>query len=332
MGTLILIGIGLIVLILVGVLVFALFGGGFGGDEVAQKRLDEFVGGIIEEEEEERKREEKKPSKLTKSLDETIEKRGWGEGIKLQLAQANLKITPTEYIMLVFISIVSTGALAFLIYKNLPLTLGGAVLGFFLPRFYLGMRKRKRLKMFNDQLGDTINLMANGLRAGYSILQAMESVADEMPDPIAEEFKRVVREIQLGVPTEQAMNNMARRVPSDDLDLMITAINVQHEVGGNLAEILEVIGFVIRERVRIAGEIKTLTAQGMLSGYVISFLPIVLGLILFAMNQEYLGRMIFPCEETPCKTQPCGWIMTGVALGMIAIGFFAIQKIVRIEV
>ncbi|RME42981.1 MAG: secretion system protein, partial [Caldilineae bacterium] len=219
-----------------------------------------------------------------------------------------------------------------LIYKNLPLTLGGAVLGFFLPRFYLGMRKRKRLKLFHDQLGDTINLMANGLRAGYSILQAMESVADEMPDPIAEEFKRVVREIQLGVPTEQAMNNMARRVPSDDLDLMITAINVQHEVGGNLAEILEVIGFVIRERVRIAGEIKTLTAQGMLSGYVISFLPIVLGLILFAMNQEYLGRMIFPCEETPCKTQPCGWIMTGVALGMIAIGFFAIQKIVRIEV
>ncbi|RME45691.1 MAG: hypothetical protein D6796_10075, partial [Caldilineae bacterium] len=146
MGTLILIGIGLIVLILVGVLVFALFGGRLGGDEVAQKRLDEFVGGIIEEEEEERKREEKKPSKLTKSLDETIEKRGWGEGIKLQLAQANLKITPTEYIMLVFISIVSTGALAFLIYKNLPLTLGGAVLGFFLPRFYLGMRKRKRLK------------------------------------------------------------------------------------------------------------------------------------------------------------------------------------------
>ena len=332
-GTLILvIGGGLVFLVLVGVLAFALFRGGFGGDEVAQKRLDEFVGGIIEEEEVERKREEKKPSKLTQSLDETIEKRGWGEGIKLQLAQANLKITPTEYIMLVFISIVSTGALAFLIYRNLPLSLGGAVLGFFLPRFYLGMRKRKRLKMFNDQLGDTINLMANGLRAGYSILQAMESVAQEMPNPIAEEFKRVVREIQLGVPTEQAMNNMARRIPSDDLDLMITAINVQHEVGGNLAEILEVIGFVIRERVRIAGEIKTLTAQGMLSGYVISFLPIVLALILFAMNQEYLGRMIFPCEETPCKTQPCGWIMTGVALGMIAIGFFAIQKIVRIEV
>jgi len=332
MDQILVIGGGLVFLVLIGVLVFVLFRGDFGGDEVAQKRLDEFVGGIVEEEQEDRKQEKKKPSKLTQSLDETIEKRGWGEGIKLQLAQANLKITPTEYIMLVFISIVSTGALAFLIYKNLPLTLGGAVLGFFLPRFYLGMRKRKRLKMFNDQLGDTINLMANGLRAGYSILQAMESVAQEMPDPIAEEFKRVVREIQLGIPTEQAMNNMARRIPSDDLDLMITAINVQHEVGGNLAEILEVIGFVIRERVRIAGEIKTLTAQGMLSGYVISFLPIVLGLILFAMNQEYLGRMIFPCEETPCKTQPCGWIMTGVALGMIAIGFFAIQKIVRIEV
>jgi len=162
----------------------------------------------------------------------------------------------------------------------------------------------------------------------------MDSVGNEMPDPIAEEFQRVVREIQLGIPQERAMNNMVRRIPSDDLDLMITAINVQHEVGGNLAEILEVISFVIRERVRIAGEIKTLTAQGMLGGYIISLLPIVLGLILFAMNQEYIGRMIFACEGggTSCAAQPCGWIMTGVALIMIVIGFAAIQKIVKIEV
>jgi tight adherence protein B len=333
MNPILLIGLGIVLLLGIGVVVFAVTRGGGGSDKATQDRLDQFVVGIDGTEEKKgEKKEDRGPSKLTQNIDEAIEGRGFSQKIQTQLAQANLKMTSTEYLMLLFICIVAAAGLAFLIYRNLPLALAGGVVGFFLPRFYLGMRKRKRLSMFDNQLGDTITLMANGLRSGYSILQAMESVSREMPDPIAEEFKRVVREIQLGVPNEQAMNNMVRRIPSADLDLMITAINVQHEVGGNLAEILEVISHVIRERVRIAGEIKTLTAQGMMSGYIISLLPIILGLILFAMNQEYLGRMIFPCESDPCVTQPCGWIMTGVALGMIAIGFFAIQKIVRIEV
>jgi tight adherence protein B len=151
----------------------------------------------------------------------------------------------------------------------------------------------------------------------------MEAVAKELPPPIAIEFARVVREIGLGLSNEQAMNNMLRRIQSDDLDLMITAINVQHEVGGNLAEILEVIGFTIRERVRIKGEIRVLTAQGMMSGYVISFLPIVLGLILYLMNPDYISNMF---------QEFCGWIMIGVAVTGIVTGFIAIQKIVRIEV
>ena len=118
---------------------------------------------------------------------------------------------------------------------------------------------------------------------------------------------------------------------------MVTAISVQSEVGGNLAEILEIIGFVIRERVRIKGEIQVLTAQGQISGYVITFLPIVLGLILYAMNQEYIGRMIFTCESRglgPADkcSQPCGWIMIGGGLLSIAVGYFAIQKIIDIEV
>ncbi len=332
MNPLILIGLGLIFLIAIAMLGSAFFRGG-NQDKVAQDRLTQFAGGI-EQEETKKKTKEKsdKRSSLTQNIDDAIEERSFVQPIQIQLAQANLKITAAEYIMAVFIAIVATGALAFLIYGNIPMTLGGAVLGFFIPRFYLGSRKAKRLKMFNNQLGDSITLMANGLRSGYSILQAMESVGKEMADPIAEEFRRVVREVQLGIPNEQAMNNMLRRIPSDDLDLMVTAINVQHEVGGNLAEILEVIAFVIRERVRIAGEIKTLTAQGMMGGYVSSLLPIILGLILFAMNQEYIGRMVFACEDPDCATQPCGWIMTGVALFMIGIGFIAIQKIVKIEV
>jgi tight adherence protein B len=223
------------------------------------------------------------------------------------------------------------------IYRGFIFPLIGAFIGYFLPKFYVKSRQKRRLKAFNDQLGDGITLMANGLRAGYSLLQAMDAVAREMPEPMAKEFLRVVREIGLGVDNERAYNNLLRRVPSDDLDLMITAINVQSEVGGNLAEILEIIGFVIRERVRIKGEIQVLTAQGQLSGYVISALPIILGFILFAMNPEYIGRMIFTCEgrgldaEAPCS-QPCGWIMVGIGLIMIASGFFAIQKIIDIDV
>ncbi len=332
MNPLILFGLGVILVLAIGLILFAVLRGRESTDKTAINRLKTVVGEAGPKEE--KKKEEKKPSRLVENIDEAIEEKGFAVNIQTQLAQSNLKITATEYIMLEFISIIVTGALAFLIFhNNLVLALAGAVFGFFLPRFYLGSRKRKRLKMFNDQLGDTINLMANGLRAGYSILQAMESVSREMPDPIAEEFKRVVREVQLGVSSERAMNNMVRRVPSEDLDLMITAINVQHEVGGNLAEILEVISFVIRERVRIAGEIKTLTAQGMLSGYIISLLPIVLGLILYMMNSEFIGRLFLPCADpSNCKTQPCGWIMTGAALFMITMGFIAIQKVVRIDI
>jgi len=151
----------------------------------------------------------------------------------------------------------------------------------------------------------------------------METVARELPPPISEEFARVVREVGLGLSNEQAMNNMLRRIQSDDLDLMITAINVQHEVGGNLAEILEIIGYTIRERVRIKGEIRVLTAQGVISSYVISFLPIGMGLLLYLMNPDYINAMF---------TELCGWIMTGVAVTGIVTGFIATQKIVRIEV
>jgi tight adherence protein B len=154
-------------------------------------------------------------------------------------------------------------------------------------------------------------------------LQAMDAVAHEMPPPMSEEFQRVVREIGLGLSNERAMNNMLRRIPSDDLDLMITAINVQHEVGGNLAEILETISHTIRERIRIKGEIRVLTAQGMISGYVISFLPVGLGLILFAMNPDYMGAMF---------QEPCGWAMIAVGTITTTIGYIAIRKIVNIEV
>ena len=268
-------------------------------------------------------REERLFSRFAEGLDKRLSRRGIGAGISDQLAQANLRLTVIEYLIINTFSVVGSFLVGNLIFGTWVLAIFAGIAGFFLPRLYVGFTKRGRLHKFDDQLGDTINQMVNGLRSGYSMLQAMESVAQELPPPVSEEFTRVIQEVGLGLTGEQALNNMLRRIPSDDLDLMVTAINVQNEVGGNLAEILDIISYTIRERVRIKGEIRVLTAQGMISGYIITFLPIVLSLVLFLMNREYIMLMF---------TTPCGLVMIGIALFGIVIGFIAIQKIVRIEV
>src|SRR5450756_2255601 len=142
----------------------------------------------------------------------------------------------------------------------------GAIFGFMLPGMYVRRQQGQRLLKFSDQLPDMLNLVVNGLRAGYSTMQAMESVSKELPAPICDEFRRVVQEMQLGIPMEKALANLLRRIPSQDLDFLVTAINVQREVGGNLAEIMDVISYTIRERVRIKGDIRALTSQATYSG------------------------------------------------------------------
>jgi len=293
-------------------------------DEMIEERLGLFVSREADLRPVADKKGERGPSKISRGINQAVAEKNFARNIATALARANLKLTVGEYIILVIASVLGTGLLFFLImHQSLILTLAGLVVGFFLPRFYLKMRQGRRLKAFNNQLGDALNLLANGLHSGYSLLQAMDAVAREMPPPMSEEFQRVVREVGLGISVERAMNNMLRRIPSDDLDLMITAINVQHEVGGNLAQILETISHTIRERVRIKGEIAVLTAQGRISGYIVSFLPIGLGLLLFILNPKYI---------TPMFSEPCGIIMIAVGAIMMGLGFVAIRKIVNIEV
>lgn len=222
------------------------------------------------------------------------------------------------------------GALACLMSRNyldagLFGIIGGAI-GLYAPNFYVGWRKGGRLKAFDNQLGDTLNLLVNALRSGYSVLQAMEAVAKELPPPMSVEFRRVVQEIQLGLPMETALEHLLNRVASEDLDLVITAINVQREVGGNLAEILEVISHTIRERIRIKGEIAVLTSQGMATGWAITLMPIALMGILSIVNRPYIGEFFKPIN------QPCGWGMLALCAVMIATGGAIIKKIVSIEV
>jgi tight adherence protein B len=156
-------------------------------------------------------------------------------------------------------------------------------------------------------------------------MQAMEAVSRELPPPISDEFRRVVQEMQFGVPMERALDNLLRRIPSDDLDFVITAINVQREVGGNLSEILDTISFTIRERVRIKGEIRVLTAQVRQSGQFLSLIPIILTAVLYFINPEYLGTFF---EESIL----CGVGALGFAAFLIVAGYFVMQRIANIEV
>jgi tight adherence protein B len=289
------------------------------GEEVIEERLDRYASRADEEAPKSRK----KRRSTMDQLEDAVTKRGFSASLRIDLARADLKLRVAEFMMLTAGSVVLFFLVARLIFGSALLGLVFGVVGFFAPRIYVGQRQKRRLNAFNDQLGDTITLLANSLRSGYTIVQSMDTVAQQLPDPIAGEFRRVTQEIALGLHYEEALNNMLRRMPSDDLDLLITAINIQGRVGGNLAEILDTIGHTIRERVRIKGEIRVLTAQQMISGYVLTFLPIALGLILFLINKTYMGRMF---------TDPCGWIMIGVSLTMIGIGFMIIKKIVSIEV
>jgi tight adherence protein B len=175
-----------------------------------------------------------------------------------------------------------------------------------------------------------LNLMVNGLRAGYSTMQAMEAVSRELPSPISDEFHRVVQEMQIGIPMDKALDNLLRRIPSEDLDFVVTAINVQREVGGNLSEILDTISFTIRERVRIKGEIRVMTANVRASGTILSLIPLGLALALWFISPDYIGTFFAP---NPAVPQPaCGIIAVSVIIGLIVAGYFVMMKIADIEV
>lgn len=270
------------------------------------------------------------------SLNRVVEKRDFGANLARDIARADLKIKPSEFLAIWAASIIGVPLLMVIFSVGFPALrtpialLPGIVLGFFLPRIWLGRRRSGRLKSFNKQLPDTITLLANALRAGSSFLQAIELVVRESRPPISIEFGRVIREVNLGLPFEQALENMVRRVRSDDLELMATAISIQHTVGGNLAEILDSIAYTIRERVRIKGEIQTLTAQQRLSGYVVGLLPIGLAGFLFIAAPNFMDAMFLNPPEI--LGLPAGVVVLIFGGFMMFIGFMLIRKIVDIEV
>ena len=262
---------------------------------------------------------------LQDAVDRRLEGRDFAKTWKTQLAKADLKLTPAEYLGLHVLSVFFFFFVGWFILFGTPLIgIPMGVIGFFVPRIYVAMKTGRRMNHFEDQLPDNLQMWVNGLRSGYSVLQAIEAIAKEAAEPTQTEFRRVVQEVQLGIPMDEALDHMLERMPSEDLDLVITAVNIQREVGGNLAEILEVISHTVRERIKLKGEIRVLTAQGRVTGYIIGGLPVVLLAFLMLVNREYVGLLFI--------NRLCGWPMLGCGAGMIALGTAAIQKIVDIEI
>jgi tight adherence protein B len=246
-----------------------------------------------------------------------------------QLQRADLKLRTSEYFM---IQLGCAAVLGLIVFFRFHLGAGPITLfftpiapiaGYFLPGFYVKYRINQRQKKFNSQLGDTLTLLSNAIKAGYSFAQAIDTVAKNAVQPIGDEFARAVREMNLGGSPDEALQNITKRIASADFDLVATAYSIHRTVGGNLAEILDNIAYTIRERVRIKGEIATLTAQARASGTLITFLPIVLAAFMFFVTPTYFRPMF---------DNFIGWVLIAVGVLMIFFGNLIIRRVVAIEV
>ncbi len=246
-----------------------------------------------------------------------------GTSISRSLAQADIKLTVSEYLLL-HLAMLAAGLLIG------PLLFHSAIGGVFLavpllllPKLYVAGAQRKRLQAFNEQLPSALDSLSNSLRGGYGLVQAMKLVSTEMPPPLANEFQRVVSEVSYGLPYDMAFKNMLRRNNSPDLSMVVTAIEINLEVGGNLSDILDNIGAIIRDRVRIQGQVKAYTSQTRLSSTVLTGLPFGLGLLIFMVNPTYLSAL---------WSTTMGLIMMGIAVTMVMIGSIVLSKLAKIDV
>lgn len=255
-------------------------------------------------------------------LGKVFEARSYTKKIEDELLKADIPMRGSEFIVLNIINIAFLSFIGFFLGGLGPALVLG-LLGFILPSLFVKRKKKQRFEKLGLQIGDCLTVMSNSLRAGFSFQQSMELVSKEMTGPLAAEFGKTLREINFGTPTEEALGNMVERIECDDLDLMITAVLIQRQIGGNLAEILDNISSTLRERIRIKGEIKTLTAQGRISGMVIGFMPPILFAILLAINPSYIMQLLQ--NET-------GILLLAGGLASEVIGFMFIKKIVSIEV
>ncbi|MDF2614272.1 MAG: putative type secretion system protein [Clostridia bacterium] len=239
-----------------------------------------------------------------------------------ELMKADMPITAEELLAVKILSSSAVSFLSFAVFKDYIIPPVIFIIVWNIPRLIIANRKKERIRLFDSQLNEGITIISNSLKSGYSFLQAVAVVAGETRDPFAKEFIKLLKEMSLGISEEDALKNLVIRVESEDLRLVINAILIQKDIGGNLSEILDNISETIRERQKIKSELKTLTAQGRLSGVIVTLLPIVLGIVIYLFNREYM-MLLF--------THPLGIGMVISAIVSELLGFIMIRKIVTID-
>ena len=218
-----------------------------------------------------------------------LPKKNWFE---LKAQQANLPVTGQEYMMLVGGSAVLFFVLLAIATLQLSEPLLFAVGWVAFASLYVQFKANRRMKQFTNQLGDAIAMMSNAIKSGFTFQQAMDIVAKEIKGPISEEFVRALNEIQLGVTLEEALEGICQRVKDDDFEMVAMSVVIQRQVGGNLSQILDTVGETIRDRIKLRGEIKSLTAEGVISGWAIALLPVIVGLFCTAVNPDYFKGLL----------------------------------------
>lgn len=289
-----------------------------------KKRLEDFV--FINEEKTDKKKDKKVVEKnytfikkIGSQLDGAMNSSKWEK----KLIQANSRLSKGEFLFFRIICAIAFIALGFILGFHPLLLIPVGVGGFWYPVFDLKRKIEKRLNRCSFQLAEALGTMANSMRAGFSFMQAMKLISKEYPDPLGPEFEKTLQDIQFGVSVEDAFMRMLERLPDKELEMAVKAMLVQRASGGNLSVLLEIIQETISGRIQIKQEVKTLTAQGKLSSWIITGLPVALALYLKMMNPEYFNSLF---------THPIGYLMVTMACLGIVIGWLMIRKIIRIEV
>jgi len=256
-------------------------------------------------------------------INEVIKKQSFAERISLDLTQADVPLTVPEYLLMRLAVPLVLVVVGLVIWRSVLIVPAFLAIGFVAPIFWLRMRRSRRNRAFSDQLSESLALVAASMRGGFSLLQSFANVARDAPQPTKHEFQRVGQEVQLGLSLTQALDNLALRMESEDLDLAVTAIKIHARVGGNLTTILDTISNTIRERARLRRDVRVITSMGRISSYVIGMLPIALALIIFGINPRYMMQLFTP-GLTLCI--PIGAVFFWI------LGFVVLRKIVDVRV
>jgi tight adherence protein B len=263
------------------------------------------------------------PENVTQFGKRFAESRGFSDRLDAELEAAGVSLRSGEFVVVSVVAALVFGVLGAALLRNALLALIVAGVGGAFPTFMLRMALNKRADHLREQLPDVLSIMAASLRAGHSFLQSLDTVAKEIAQPAATEFQRVVAEIRLGRPAEDALEALAERVGSADFKWAVLAVNIQREVGGNLAEILDTVADTLRERAMLRRQVRVLTAEGRLSAWVLALLPIAIGLYMAAVNPSYIGLLV---------TTTMGLVMLGTAIALMVLGILWMRKIVNIDV